>query len=206
MEKLFELIRNNRFYNHKIFSKGELLIRSGEKLEYLYFLEKGSVVATKVLASGKTVTVTSFKQNNFIGEGIFLGDLIFPVDVMATEESKVILMSRKDFLEFISSEELLSLYFINISRKINHLSDMIEILSYEKIVERISIYLYKKYEKLGKVEFDIPSKTDIAKELSSSREVISRNMSILAKENIIENQRNRVKILDIVALEEKIYK
>ena len=206
MDKLFELIKNNKTYIHKIFSKGELLIRSGEKLEYLYFLEKGSVIATKVLASGKTVTVTSFTQNNFIGEGIFLGNLVFPVDVMATDESEVILINRKEFLSLISSEDLLSLYFINISRKINHLSDMIEILSYEKIVERISIYLYKKYEKIGKLEFDIPSKTDIAKELSSSREVISRNMSVLIKDNIIEVQKNKVKILDILALEEKIYK
>lgn len=206
MEKLFELIKKNKSYTHKIFLKGELLIRSGEKLEYLYFLEKGSIIATKILASGKSVTVTSFKQNNFIGEGIFLGNLAFPVDVMANEESKVIFISRSEFLKLISSEDLLLSYFVNISRKINYLSDRIEILSYEKIVERIAIYLYKKYERFGKLEFDIPSKTDIAKELSSSREVISRNMAILVKENIIENQKNKVKILDIIALEEKIYK
>lgn len=206
MEELITIIKNNKNYIHKSFSKNELLIRSGEKLEYLYFINKGAVVATKILTSGRIVTVASFSQNHFIGEGIFLGGLVFPIDVMAVEDTEIILISKTDFLELISSQEILSLYFINISNKIIQLSNVIEILSYEKILDRIAIYLYRKYEKTGKLEFDIPSKTYIAKELSSSREVISRNMSILLKENIIEIKKRKVKILDIRKLEEKIYK
>ena len=51
-------------------------------------------------------------------------------------------------------------------------------------------FIYKKYEKFGELEFNIPSKNDIVKELSSSREGISRNISALVMENIIEVEKN----------------
>lgn len=207
MERLITLIKSYEKTKIKTYKKGEYIFITGDTAEWLIFLVKGEVESIKITASGKEQTINKIGENNFIGEAMFLGNKKYPVDILAREDCTTIQIKKPDFIEFIIKNDLLDLYFNNISNKIIHLSNIIEILSYDRIIERICAFIYKEHESKKCMEMNIPNKSNLGKKLSTSREVISRNFKQLIQENIIEEiGKNRIKIINIKGLENIIYK
>lgn len=146
---------------------------SGELL--LYYLERGDTCAMSMSCclGGKQSEIKA------IGEvpGILL---MIPVHMMSEWMSKY-----KGWMMFV---------FDSYNNRFNELLNAVDTLAFMDTKERLLNYLFEK----SKIErSSIVSKThqDIAKELNTSRVVVSRLLKVLEKEDRIKLNRNSIEIL-----------
>ncbi|MDI3548408.1 MAG: hypothetical protein PWR10_2060 [Halanaerobiales bacterium] len=158
------------------------------------------------MSDGKEQKIKTFKRGEFIGETLLFPNEEYPINIISIEKSKIAEISKENLLILLKDEEFLLNYMEQISKKIIKLSNIIEILSYSKIIKRLAKYFYELYFEKNSYIFEIKSKSEIAKELGTHREVVSRNMKKLIENKIIEEvSENKIKISDIAKLEKLIY-
>ncbi len=78
--------------------------------------------------------------------------------------------------------------------KFNQLLEALDSIAFQKIDERLLAYLKEKQELLQAKELHITHQ-NIANDLNTSREVISRLLKSLENDGVLELGRNRIKIL-----------
>ena len=81
------------------------------------------------------------------------------------------------------------------SRRFNEILEVVDTIAFQKMDMRLLKYLFDKGRVLGSSHFRI-SKTDIAKDLNSSREVISRLLRQMEKNGLIRQDGSDLELLD----------
>jgi CRP-like cAMP-binding protein len=90
-----------------------------------------------------------------------------------------------------------------LSDKIVMLNNKMNILHADTLKGRIAVYLLSLQKKANTMIFDMPMKRqELAEFLNVKRPSLSRELSNMQRDNIIEVYRSSVKILDIDALRE----
>lgn len=190
----------------KEYTKNEIIYKQGDKCTNLTLVLEGKISGIKLLSDGKEQKIKTFKRGEFIGETLLFPNEEYPINIISIEKSKIAEISKENLLILLKDEEFLLNYMEQISKKIIKLSNIIEILSYSKIIKRLAKYFYELYFEKNSYIFEIKSKSEIAKELGTHREVVSRNMKKLIENKIIEEvSENKIKISDIAKLEKLIY-
>jgi len=97
----------------------------------------------------------------------------------------------------------LLLFFEALSKKIKAFSELVEILSYTSVKERVARYLLNQVQESKPDNISLKvNKTRLAKELGSVRVVVSRVFKTLEEEGIIEQPNDQeVMIIDKNKLE-----
>lgn len=98
------------------FHNGEVVIKKGMRNQFFYLIYDGLL---EVLIEGKRVAKLATGQ--FFGEISLLQNSTATADILAITESRCLVVQRRDFLEFISTDFLVGLQFEDISsRRLKH--------------------------------------------------------------------------------------
>ncbi len=82
---------------HKVFSKGELIVREGEPGQWFTVIREGSAKAYRNTADGREQILYIFPENDYFGARfLFTGDKV-PYSVEALEETRVCQLSKSQF-------------------------------------------------------------------------------------------------------------
>ncbi|OQY42494.1 MAG: hypothetical protein B6227_02075 [Fusobacteriia bacterium 4572_74] len=132
----------------------------------------------------------------------------YPAYFIAQEKSTILEISKEVIFQLFTNKEFLLFFLKEMSQKIVSLSDIIEVLAHTSIKSRVARYLFKEMEIQGSNTIKIvKSKTFIAKELGSVREVVSRVFKSLENQGIIRTGATmQIEILDIPSLEKEFMK
>lgn len=185
-----------------VFVKDDLINRMGIVLSGEF-----NLVAQKY--NGTRAIITTLENNDIFGEAlIFASDKKAPYDLVSFSNSKAILIPYSIFFsmchELCSFHERLILNLLTIlSDKIVMLNNKMNILNADTLRNRIAVYLINVHKKTNTLTFNIPMKRqELADFLNVSRPSLSREMSFMQKDKIIDMYRSSIKILDLDRLYE----
>ncbi len=194
---------------HKTYLKGEQVITEGHPLDTLIIINGGLVKAYKYSQEGKEQILYIFSVGDFFGEKNLLKDLVSTYNVEALEDTMICSIHKNEFKKLLLAYPSIGIKVIEaLSERIDGLESAIENMGTRSIESRVNIFLLEFAKKQGTtipkgIQFDLPlSREGIANYIGVTRETVSRKLSLLQEEGIIELiGHKRVILLDKEKLE-----
>jgi len=174
--------------------KGKVILNKGEPIKGFYILTKGQVkIFTIEPLSGKEQIVKIAKPVTLFGEAASLSGGNMPVSVQALEDSQILFIDREKLLRLMEKYPEICLKISEVlSQRLYHLVNLVEILTVNSAASRLARYLLEN-SKGGAVE-DFKTSL-VALHLGLTPEAVSRAISQLKREGVIEKEGKRIKVL-----------
>ena len=188
----------NELYQVIEFKKGDLIASRDETCNKLMILIKGTVKGEMLNYSGKTIKIEDISAPKPLAIAfLFGGNNKFPVDIIANDYVKIIVLPKETVIKFIQKSELFLRNYLNvISNRTQFLSQKLYFLSYKTIKEKLVNYILELSGKEKKV-IELPkSHQEIAELFGVTRPSLSRGLAELEKDGIIAVNRKEIKILN----------
>ncbi len=191
----------------KLYHPGELLFGEGEPCTGFFIVASGRVRIFKTSASGREQVLGVEGPGSSVAELPVFDGGPYPASVVALEESEIVFISRKDFLSFCLEHPQVALKVIAVvGGRLRQLVGIIEQLSFTTVRQRLLTILVdaaKQQGKTGKrVEITLPaSHQELANQIGTVRELVSRNLMRLQAEGLIEVAGRSIVVSDLPALQ-----
>jgi CRP/FNR family transcriptional regulator len=191
----------------KLFSSGELLFSEGEPCKGLHIIARGKVRIFKTSMSGREQVLAVNAENESVAELPVFDGGPYPASAAAIEETEVAFISRRDFQAFCMEHPEVALKVLSVvGSRLRRLVGIIEELSFTTIRQRLISALVKLAQSGGRqtargVEFMLPgSHQELANQLGTVRELISRNLMRLQAEGLLEVDARQIVVKDVKGL------
>lgn len=198
LETLFSTLHHRL----KFFKKNEVIYRAGDRVNSLGVVMSGSVTIAYYDIWGNKSILDKLSAPQVFGETYAcLSEEPIMVDVVATEDSQILLIEIASILEFHHTNsafhnQLVKNLLIIATQKNLVLSHRIFHTSSKSIRSRILSFLSFQAKKRGKLEFSIAfDRQQLADYLNVDRSALSNEISKLQKEGIIKVNKNHFVIL-----------
>jgi len=196
--------------SRKRFQKGELLFAEGDPCTGLFLVASGKIRIFKLSSSGREqVLAVEGPGSSFAELPVFDGGN-YPAAASAMEDAKVLFISRKDFQDFCREHPDVGQVIAVVGSRLRRLVGIIEELSFTTVRQRLITLLLKQAEAAGtssaegiRVELT-KSHQDLAAELGTVRELVSRNRSRLQAEGFLEVEGRDIVIKDLDGLKHEL--
>lgn len=189
----------------KIIPKGMKVFDEGDRCGGVPFILKGVIRVSKFGKNGREITLYRLTNGDacLLTITSVLSNIAYPATAVVEEEAEVVLLTVQQFTEMMKSNTYLQHFVYKLlSDRFLEVMTLIDELIFRKIDERLIEFLLGNSRQNG----DIIEMThdEIAIELGTAREVISRVIKSLEKEGYIQLSRGKVRVLNRKALEEKM--
>lgn len=184
------------------FEKDEMIICEGSEINDIGILLSGYGRSIKQDESGKTSIITLLKPGSFIG--ILLAaskNRKSPVSVQAQEHLSVLFIPIENFISGYINDcpkynVLLRNYIDAIAEKAMILHDRNDCLIKSSVREKVLSYLKRVAKEEGSNTFTTPfDRNDMAEYVNVERSALSRELSRMKKDGIIDYYKNSFKLL-----------
>lgn len=191
----------------KAFRAGEWLFAEGEPCNGLHIVARGRVRIFKTSMSGREQVLAVEGPGESVAELPVFDGGPYPASVIALEDTEIAFIARQDFqTHCIEHPEVALKVLAVVGARLRRLVGIIEELSFTTIRQRLASTLLKLAQTEGKktargVEFRLPaSHQEIANQLGTVRELISRNLMRLQAEGLLEVDAREVVVKDMSGL------
>ena len=191
----------------KLFSTGELLFSEGEPCNGLHIIARGKVRIFKTSMSGREQVLAVNVPGESIAEIPVFDGGPYPASAVAIEEVEMAYISRRDFQAHCMDHPEVALKVLQVvGSRLRNLVGIIEELSFTTIRQRLISVLIKLAQSDGKttargVEFQLPaSHQELANQLGTVRELISRNLMRLQAEGLLDVDARQIVVKDLRGL------
>lgn len=193
--------------SRKLFSAGELIFSEGEPCSGLFIIARGKVRIFKTSMSGREQVLAMNGPGESIAELPVFDGGAFPASGIAVEDTEMAFISRRDFNAFCIEHPEVALKVLSVvGERLRRLVGIIEELSFTTIRHRLISVLVKLAQSEGKttphgIEFQLPAThQELANQLGTVRELISRNLMRLQAEGLLEVDARQIVVKDVKAL------
>jgi CRP/FNR family cyclic AMP-dependent transcriptional regulator len=190
---------------------GELIFSEGDPCEGLYVIESGAVRIFKASPSGREQVLGIERASSSLAELPVFDDGAYPASTAALEEARLLLIRKKDFQAVCLQHPAVALKVLKVvGGRLRHLVSMVEELSFTTVRHRLAALLLRTAQRRGKrgasgVEFTLGmSHQEIATQIGTVRELVSRNLSRLQAEGIIRIDGKTIVVPELTALEAEV--
>lgn len=181
----------------KYYKKDEIIFYKGDESKYLHFLIRGITKLYTHDFKDNEVVIHNLIAPSLIAEIVNFEDINFIANCSCETDCEVLLIDYKKFKEEFLAKPKISLLFIkSLTKKIKALQSFIDYKVSLNSGSKIAKFLFENDELLESLK-----QVKIAQILNITPETFSRQLSKLKKENIIENSKGFIKILDYKRLE-----
>jgi CRP/FNR family transcriptional regulator, dissimilatory nitrate respiration regulator len=187
------------------FKKGQTVFSDGDNANGFYVLQSGRVKIFKLSYEGREQILHIIVPGEPFGEApVFAGER-FPAYAEALEDSETIFFPRASFIELINKDPLIAMNMLAIlSQRLKRFTQLVENLSLKEVPQRLAAYLlYSGEEKKDhdNLELDI-AKGQLASILGTIPETLSRILSKMVNQDLIQVQGRVIKLINKKGLEE----
>ena len=177
---------------------GETLFEAGQPGTHFYAVVAGRVRVFRASLSGKEQILGVFTAGESFAEVPVFEGKTYPASAQALEDSQLVTIPRKGFVELLRREPELALGVMALlSGRLRAFVGQIAQLSLKEVPERLAGYLLLLRAGQGRdeVTLDLP-KGQIASYLGTIPETLSRAIKKLSEQGLIEVSGSRVRVLD----------
>jgi len=177
------------------FMPDQFVFWDGDAPERFYVITEGSVKVVKHSSLGKEFIIAFFGPGEMFGEVAVFENKSYPASAQAVARTRVLGISREDFLAFLTDRPQVALRIINVlGGRLRDAQGRLRDLAGERVEQRIAAVLVMLSSKLGDT---LPfTRQEIADMAGTTTETTIRVMSQLRSRGIISSVRGRVTILD----------
>jgi len=191
----------------KLFSAGELLFSEGEPCQGLHIIARGKIKIFKTSMSGREQVLAVNTQGESVAELPVFDGGPYPASAAAIDDTEIAFISRRDFQAYCMEHPAVALKVLSVvGSRLRRLVGIIEELSFTTIRQRLISTLVKLAQSSGKqtsrgLEFLLPgSHQELANQLGTVRELISRNLMRLQAEGLLEVDARQIVVKDLKAM------
>jgi CRP/FNR family transcriptional regulator len=191
----------------KLFSAGELLFSEGEPCNGLHIIARGRIRLFKTSVNGREQVLSVNVSGESVAEIPVFDGGPYPASAVALEETEIAFISRRDFNAYCLEHPEVSLKMLTVvGARLRQLVSIIEELSFTTIRQRLISTLLKLAQSGGKktargIEFQLPaSHQELANQLGTVRELISRNLMRLQAEGLLDVDARQIVVKDVKGL------
>lgn len=192
------------------FSEGEIVFSEGEPCSGLYVVESGHVRIFKSSSGGREHVLSVDGPSSSIAELPVFDGGNYPASVAAIDDATLLFISKQDFQALCLAHPQVALKVLRVvGARLRRLVGIIEELSFTTVRHRLASFLLRLARKEGErkgegIEILLPaSNQEFAAQIGTVRELVSRNLSRLQAEGILEVDGRSVLIRDLKALEDE---
>lgn len=186
------------------YSPEQVIAIEGETLTKIGLILDGKVEVQKNYPSGKKVVIEQLGSGDVFGEVIiFSHKKVFPSTIVASRNSKIMFVPKSNLLKIcFQNEKFLSNLLQLLSEKILMLNGRLQFLAGESIRQKICLYLLERYHEQGTTSILISdTREKMAEQFGVTRPSLSRELSRMAREGLIELHKHIIIIKDLAGLE-----
>tara|TARA_B100001121_G_C18615387_1_gene586574 strand:+ start:292 stop:978 length:687 start_codon:yes stop_codon:yes gene_type:complete len=187
----------------KKFENGNLIFLEESEGKNLFFVVEGSVKVTRLSKDGREVILAMLNAGDFFGEMSLLDGEARSANVIALEKTEVLSLNRDDFLVVLHDYPKIAIQLLKeMTSRLRKSDRQIVSLSLSDAEKRIALCIVRFADEQGVIKNGqvtipkIPIQQDIANMAGTSRETVSRAMSLLTQEKYIERNGKELKILN----------
>jgi len=191
----------------KRFSVGELLFSEGEQSFGLYIIARGKVRIFKSSAGGREQVLAINVPGESVAELPIFDGGRYPASAIAIEDTQIAYISSRDFHAYcIEHPEVAMKMLAVVGARLRRLVGIIEELSFTTIRQRLVATLVRLAEREGKttpdgVEVQLPAThQELANQLGTVRELISRNLMRLQAEGLLDVNGRQIVVKNLKGL------
>jgi CRP/FNR family transcriptional regulator, cyclic AMP receptor protein len=189
------------------FGRGETLFSEGDQCHGLFVVATGRIRIFKLSPSGREqVLAVEGPGSSFAELPVFDGG-VYPASASALEDANVLFISRQDFQNYCREHPEVALKVLAVvGSRLRRLVGIIEDLSFTTVRQRLIALLLRLAQGGGtstkqgiRVELTTTHQ-DLAAELGTVRELVSRNLSRLQAEGLLEVDGRTIIVKDLSGL------
>lgn len=188
----------------QVYSKNDILLLSGDKVSSVGIILAGSAQIVKEDIMGNRNIVSEIGMADMFGEAFACANIArSPVTVLTTTGCTVMYIRFSRIVTTCSSScsfhtKLISNMLSLIAQKNIFLNSKIDILSQRSTREKLMAYFSLQMQRTGKTRFRIPfSRDELADFLCVNRSALSRELSKMKQESILEFDRNEFEVYPV---------
>lgn len=201
-KNIIDVLSQNSIYK-KIDSHSHIYFE-GDSCSYFAFVITGIVRVYKLGDSGREITLYRLTtgESCILTASCVLSTKSFPAFSVAETDIEVLLVPSNLFKEWVIKYEFWREYVFDLlTKRLASVLSLIDEVAFKRVDKRLIDFLLKHHSKIIKT-----THSEIASDLGTSREVISRILKELEHENLLELSRGEIKIINAVELQNKFKK
>src|SRR5574337_1065381 len=193
------------------YAAGEIVFAEGEPCVGLYVVESGHIRIFKSSSGGREHVLSVDGPGSSVAELPVFDGGNYPASVAAIDDATLLFISKQDFQALCLTHPQVALKVLRVvGARLRRLVGIIEELSFTTVHHRLASFLLRQSRKEGRrknggVEFTLPaSNQELAAQIGTVRELVSRNLSRLHAEGIVRVEGRKIVIPDLKALEAEL--
>jgi CRP/FNR family transcriptional regulator, cyclic AMP receptor protein len=211
---LFSTLTDEEFNNlghifvARAYRKNQVIFLEEETGNYMYLVLSGKVKVAKSGTGGRETILAIHRTGDFFGEMSLLDGKTAPATVSAMEDSKIISVSGNDFHRYLLHNEKVMLQIIQVLCARLRQVWQTQSLSSSTADARIRMGIYQLSKRHGIrdahgtiIDLKITHQ-ELAEMVGTSRETVTRVLTKLREQGVIEIDQRRITLLDSDALME----
>ena len=190
------------------YGKGEALVLAGEPSRRVGIVLSGELEAYRPAPGGARIPIAQVEPGGVFGDVLGGSSLSSPVTVLAAAPCEVLLMPYEKLLlpgADPARQRVLQNLVRTISDKYFLLSRRVDLLVLKSLRAKVCAYLLNESERAGSLTFSIPfSRVQLADYLNCDRSALSRELSLMQKDGLLDTFKSSFKLLDPDALKQMV--
>jgi CRP-like cAMP-binding protein len=192
------------------FDPGQLIFSEGDPCPGLWIIESGRVRIFKTSRSGREQVLAVDGPGRSVAELPVFDGGRYPASAASVGQTALLFVSKQDFQSLCLKHPQVALKVLRIvGRRLRGLVAMIEELSFSTVRDRLIAFLVRKASQGEQtpqgIEVTLPrNNQELAAQVGTVRELISRNLSHLQAEELIEMEGRRLIIRNLKALKQEL--
>jgi CRP/FNR family transcriptional regulator len=195
----------------KQFDPGELIFAEGEPCAGMYVVERGHIRIFKSSPGGREQVLSIDGPGSSVAELPVFDGGPYPASGSAVDQATVLLVRKQDFHALCLAHPEVALKVLRvIGMRLRRLVGIIEELSFTTVRRRLASFLVRLSQSEGKptadgVEITLPaSNQELAAQIGTVRELVSRNLSRFQQEGLLKVDGRSIVIRNPAALEAEL--
>jgi CRP/FNR family cyclic AMP-dependent transcriptional regulator len=189
--------------------KGHVLLSVGLPASDVYLVVEGLLSVSLVSAQGRETVLRAIGPGEIFGELAAIDGQPRSADVVASNNSCLMVIPGKTFLDLIAKEPVLSLWLARyLAHQVRYLTNRIYELSTMAVGTRLQAELLRLAEmtdKTGGASISrVPTQSELAARIGTNRETVTREFSLLVRERLVVKEGRRIVIPSVSKLAERI--
>lgn len=196
------------FQQHSImqkFTHGTFVSMEGDSCNYFPIIQSGIIRVYKMSSSGQEMTLYRIKKGEscILTISCLLSNKRFPAVAFVEEDCEVILIPAQVITEWMNKFSSWNEYIYDyLSKVLINVISLLEDITFKRVDIRIAEYLVKSF--LSKGRIIKATHQEIAADLGTAREVVSRILKDFEKQKLLAVKRGKLIIEDFSSLQKKL--
>lgn len=182
---------------------GRDVFLEGDRIEAIALLISGVVRVYKIGETGREITLYRFGNGSscILTANAILSQHTFPAIATVEKDAEAVMIPADVFRDWVRKYDLWrDFVFDLLSKRLSTVMEIVDEVVFQRMDRRVAALLSKRAESQNPIRI---THQEIASELGSSREVISRLLEDFISAGIVQLGRGSIEVMDIEALKSR---